>query len=708
MNWLDMRTVLLGYWVTSIICLVVVAILWFRYRRRFEGLTFWLADYALQFASLLMALTRGFAPEWIAIMTSPPAIVVGMVLFFIGLERFTGKRGPQIHNWVLLGVYMLAQGYFGLVQPSLTARNILLSAFLVVIGSQCAWLLLRRVDPAMRPFTLGVGYAFVAISITSAIRIVVDAIRPVGQDFLRSPDRDTVFLFLFQFLNIILAFALSLMVSRLLMESDRARRDKAEELVASEERFRSIYDNAPIGIFRASADGTLTMANGALVDMFGASDASGLEGTNLCRDHCQRGMELGSCLPLHASDASPYVHEAEWRRCGGEAFTVKVYAKAVVPSGGGATYFEGTVEDITAVRSAQDRLRTLDAAIEAMDLGFCISDPENRILYANPAEAHMHGYTVENLLGRDAQDLGPESQRHDRTLDATRTPLIFRREGLNRRADGTLFPAFLTSLPVYDADGVPFCTITTCQDLTEAKRRDTQLQEALRDAAVGKLAAVVAHQVNTPLAAMKTRLEMLREDAGEDETARKSLDIVMKQVDRVAQTVRALLGFVRQRSVGEEFTSIQGVITSVLRLFESALQSKGIHLDVTLPSEALRVQGNTADLQEVFLNLFENYREALGGENRISVTARTMAGSVEVRLEDDGPGLGDDPERVFEPFYTTKSQGTGLGLPICRNICTACGGTLVAENRTREEGGGARFIITLPFAARETPPEENP
>jgi PAS domain S-box-containing protein len=374
----------------------------------------------------------------------------------------------------------------------------------------------------------------------------------------------------------------------------------------------------------------------------------------------------------------------------------------------GGAYFEGAVEDITAVTRTQERLRTLETAIWNMDLGLLLSDLGGRILYANPAAANIHGYAVEELIGKESKVLGPESQRHERTQGTSVSTGVYRREGLNRRAGGTLFPVFLTSLPVSAPDGSPFCFITTCQDLSEAKRRDAQLQAALRDAQVGKLAAVVAHQVNTPLAAMKTRLEMLREDAGEDGASRGSLDSIMKQVDRVAQTVRALLGYVRQRNLGEEFTSIQGVVASVARLFEGAFQSNGILYDIDQPEEAVRVQGNAADLQEVFLNLFENYREMLGKGKRVSVSVRPSGDSVEVRLEDDGPGLGPDPERVFEPFYTTKAHGTGLGLPICRNILTAFGGTLVAENRSPEEGGGARFVVALPIAPKGAPSKEAP
>jgi PAS domain S-box-containing protein len=488
--------------------------------------------------------------------------------------------------------------------------------------------------------------------------------------------------------------------ARALLEEQLAKTWAAHDaLEASEERFRSVFDNAPIGIFRSSRDGTLLMANLALASMLGIDDPSELAGTNLCLHRCLRGQQQGSCLPDRDGDSSPWVHEAEWRRRDGQPLWVRVHMKlAEAPGNSGTAHIEGTVEDITEIRKAREMLSTLETAIVTMDLGITITDLENRVLYANPAEARMHGFGLDELLGRDARELGPETQRHELDRRELKEPWIFRREVLNRRADGSLFPVHLTSIPVMGGEGTPLCFVTLCQDLTESKKRDSQLQEALREAVVGKLAAVVAHQVNTPLAAMKTRLEMLREDAGENEAAQRNLDSLMKQVDKVAQTVRSLLGFVRQRNVGEGLTSLQDVVTSVSRLFEEAFRGKGIRVDVSLPAEPLHVQGSTADLQEVFLNLFENFREALGRGNRVSISTRTTEGSVEIRLEDDGPGLGPDPERVFEPFFTTKSHGTGLGLAICRNICIACGGSLIGESRQADEGQGARFVIRLPLA----------
>lgn len=478
-----------------------------------------------------------------------------------------------------------------------------------------------------------------------------------------------------------------------LEETQAAQRALAESL----RRFRSLYENALVGIFRADREGRLLLANPALLALLGASQIEDLKGVSLCCERCISGAAAGACSHGLRKTESPGVFEVDCTRLDGEPVLVRIHAKLVPVAGADGTYVEGAVEDITAIRKAQYRLDFLEKALEAMDVGLTITDSAHRILYANASEARMHGMVTEELVGMDARDLAPESLRHQMDWRPAEGRKVYRREGLNRRKDGSLFPVHLTSIPIAGKWGVPLGLITACEDLTESKQKDVQLQEALRDAVVGKLAAMVAHQVNTPLAAMKTRLELLSDDVADSPDAQAGIEVLMKQVDKVAQTIRALLGFVRQRSFAESRVCLQDVIASVVRLFDTVFRSKGIEVAVSLPSQALVVQGSTADLQEVFLNLLENQREALGTGSRVWVSARCGEGVVEIAVEDDGPGLGPDPERVFEPFYTTKVTGTGLGLPICRNICAACGGTIRAENRPPAEGGGARFLVTLPL-----------
>lgn len=229
----------------------------------------------------------------------------------------------------------------------------------------------------------------------------------------------------------------------------------------------------------------------------------------------------------------------------------------------------------------------------------------------------------------------------------------------------------------------------------ERNRAAEALATANRQATLGRLAGVVAHQVNTPLAVIKARLSLLREDHGDLGDVDSSLSVLERQVDRIARTVRMLLGFVRQREVAGDNPDVAAVVGSVVELYADVLKSKRVALTVTVPRQPLRVRSTVDDLQELLLNLVENAREAVseGGEIRIAVA--TQDGWLRLSVEDNGTGLGDDPDRVFQPFYTTKSTGTGLGLAIARSIADAYGGSLRGENRS--EGPGACFVLSLPL-----------
>lgn len=241
----------------------------------------------------------------------------------------------------------------------------------------------------------------------------------------------------------------------------------------------------------------------------------------------------------------------------------------------------------------------------------------------------------------------------------------------------------------------------TYRELLARKEAHSRAQEALattaRQAALGRMAGVVAHQVNTPLAAIKARLSLLRDDPQAGARADNSLSVIDRQVDRIARIVRVLLGFVRQRERAEECPLLSGVVQSVVDLYAEAFRAQRVTLAVVLPAEPLAVRGAVDDLQELLLNLVENAREAVSAGGAVHLVLARQQDHLRLTVEDDGPGLGESPEQLFQPFFTTKTTGTGLGLAISRRIAEALHGTLTAENRFAD-GRGARFVLTLPLA----------
>lgn len=249
MSLFDMRTVILSHAISNAIGMVVMTTLWMHNRRRFEGLGFWTAYFVLHFLALILVALRGDAPPLLSMTGSTVMLLGGAILIYEGLQRFTGRRAPQIQNYLLLAVLAPTHAYFVLVQPSQVVRNALLSLSLVVVCAQCAWLLLRRVTGDMRPLTRPVGFVFVGIVATSLCRVVVDLLAPLSDDLFRAHASDTLVVIAYQMLAILLAFSLFLMVNRRLLmtlESDiETRRSVETALRLSEEKFSKAFRSSP-------------------------------------------------------------------------------------------------------------------------------------------------------------------------------------------------------------------------------------------------------------------------------------------------------------------------------------------------------------------------------------------------------------------------------------------------------------------------------
>ena len=249
---LDMRTVIIGYMLSNLACMVLMAVLWHQNRRRFAGLGLWMADFILQFVGLLLISLRGSVPDFLSVTIGSAAVVGGTLLLLLGLERFTGRKGPQVHNYVLFATFLAGHAFYTYVRPVLEIRNILISSALLTLCLQSAWLLLRRVEPGLRRATKAAGYVFVVFCVVSVLRIVVDANLPADQDFFHSNTYDTALMMTYQVLYVLLLFSLFLLVNRCLFddkEREIAIRELAEAaLTISEERYAKAFQSSPDAI----------------------------------------------------------------------------------------------------------------------------------------------------------------------------------------------------------------------------------------------------------------------------------------------------------------------------------------------------------------------------------------------------------------------------------------------------------------------------
>lgn len=183
----DINTLMLLYLITNVVNAGAIAVIWTQNRGRFAGISLWLVGLALQVFGSVLHVLRGLVPDLISMTLSNAIILAGVVIILIGLERFIGKKGRQIHNYVLLAVFITVSAYFVVVQPNLLARDIAVSAMLMIYTFQCSWLLLRRVAPGMRQITRLTGIVFAIFFAFNFVRVFLNMISlEQSQDFYKS------------------------------------------------------------------------------------------------------------------------------------------------------------------------------------------------------------------------------------------------------------------------------------------------------------------------------------------------------------------------------------------------------------------------------------------------------------------------------------------------------------------------------------------
>jgi signal transduction histidine kinase len=275
------------------------------------------------------------------------------------------------------------------------------------------------------------------------------------------------------------------------------------------------------------------------------------------------------------------------------------------------------------------------------------------------------------------------------------------------KGDGASTRALLVNVgiaPFQTADGRQAGWIFVLEDITDRANLEEQLRLSEKMAAIGLLAAGVAHEVNTPLTGISSFTQMLLDRADPGDPRTQLLEKIERQTFRAAKIVNSLLNLARPTGpeAGPTPVDVNGVIGDVLSLLEHQFRMSRIQVRRELASPGVVVSGVEYKLQQVFLNLFLNGRDAMPKGGWLSVTTGVAGGHAVVEVSDTGVGIPvEHLARIYDPFFTTKpdGRGTGLGLSVTYGIVQEHGGTLTCAS---DLGHGTRFRMTLPLADRST------
>ncbi len=344
---------------------------------------------------------------------------------------------------------------------------------------------------------------------------------------------------------------------------------------------------------------------------------------------------------------------------------------------------------------------TLRALFDSIPASMYIIDRKYTLLAINMSRANRVDTPPNKLVGRKCYE--KLYKRNDpcpgcralETFNNTRSTTRIHREWLD---DERFIEWEILTYPINNEDNHPVQAILFEQDVTEKRHLEANLIQSEKLAAVGQLAAGVAHEINNPLAAVIANAQLLmREVDKNDIDTMDSLKLIEIAGTRASQVVKNLLGFARKEQYDFENMDLNETIQNSLSLVQHEVNSRPIQIKLELGENLPRIQGSKDHLQGVWINLLMNAIDAIEGKPG-SITINTSFSDNEFKIifSDTGKGIQQEKlTRIFEPFYTTKEagRGTGLGLSLCHRTIKQHGGIITAESKL---GKGTKFTIILP------------
>lgn len=343
-------------------------------------------------------------------------------------------------------------------------------------------------------------------------------------------------------------------------------------------------------------------------------------------------------------------------------------------------------------------LRALNAlianSIQSGLVGYTAS--ERRIFYVNPAAAHILHLDSDALMGREITSLFPEAPSHEGDAEAVPNTAVRWESRRSAAGEGRILGCNLS--PLVGPDPADRGYVVVFQDLTEIRKMEGRLARSAHLAALGRMAAGMAHELRNPLASMSGSIQMLSDRPGLDEDDRRLMNIIHREADRLESLISDFLQYAGHRPLTREVVDLGLFLRETVDLFDHRPPSMGmapIQIELSV-SEAPQIVADAGALRQIVWNLLNNAAQAMETGGVIRVLADTTGGEARLQIIDQGRGIGAETMgRLFEPFFTTRRQGTGLGLALVHRLVERHGGRVEVESAP---GAGATFTVALPLS----------
>lgn len=455
-------------------------------------------------------------------------------------------------------------------------------------------------------------------------------------------------------------------------------RERTAELRQAEQKYRSIFENAIEGIFQAAPDGRYLIANQSMARILGY-------------DNPEEVVSQSSGVTYESSlVAGEAIHCRERQLCrrDGDVIWVSESVRAVHDDTGRVLYFEGTMEDITKRKEAEQALRESEERyrqiVETASEGILLLDGAGRITFANKKMAEMLDCTVMELVGGSFYDFVDKEWIDQAEEFIKRRQVRELPEIMFHRSDGKELWASLSTNPLLAENGQYSGALVMVTDITGRKQFEKELARLDRLHLVGEMAAGIGHEIRNPMTTVRGLLQYL---GAKNECSKynKHFELMIEELDRANSIISEFLSLARNKVVELTTQNLNTIIETMLPLLESTalLAGKGIRIETgNIPYLNL----NEKEIRQLILNLVRNGLEAMAVGGNLTIKTFEEDQAVVLAVQDEGKGI--EPamlEKIGTPFFTTKEHGTGLGLAVCYSIAarhnaiidiaTGCDGT---------------------------------
>lgn len=351
-----------------------------------------------------------------------------------------------------------------------------------------------------------------------------------------------------------------------------------------------------------------------------------------------------------------------------------------------------TEEELKAKQKDFQQLEAFNASIvHSMDSGLLTFDVERNITSFNTAAEAITGYRRDEVLHKPLANVFPEVARQYASAVESQHKKPIRQDVTFRKKDGAMGYLGFSVSSLKAPEGKAIGNLLIFQDLTALKIMESHVKRVEKLAAVGEMAAGIAHEIKNPLASMTGSIQLLHEQSNTTPVTQKLMQIVLREADRLNALVNDFLLFARPTSGKKEPVELGPAVRETLELFEKDLECQRRVQVKTALASGVWTSMDPKHLRQILWNLLVNAVEAIDGPGTIEVAVRGAGDTAEVVIKDDGCGMSESTQRnIFDPFFTTRPQGTGLGLSIVHRFLESYGGRIDLQSK---EGQGTTFTL---------------